>query len=147
MGDVVWGVILGVLAIGFIVFLVKGIGGGSSGTSCDQPLAPLGESPITAAEFAAVDQGLAQTAAAARMGDLTGAENSFFGRVHNFTHNVDPPLRAKDRELAKRLCESVFNLEREFAIERRPEQIALEAENIKQILKQAVQVVVSPAAQ
>ncbi len=56
-------------------------------------------------------------------------------------------MRAKDPALAKTLCEDVFNLEREFAIERRTEQIALEAESIRQILIQAAQVLGIPPPQ
>jgi hypothetical protein len=31
--------------------------------------------------------------------------------VHNFTHNVDPPLREADAELGKDLCHAVLDLE------------------------------------
>lgn len=148
MGDVVWGIIIGVLAIGAVVAFVVGFRQGSGGgTSCDQQLPPLGQSPIEATEFQAADQGLTATAEAARMGNLLAAQNAFFGRVHNFTHNVDPPVRAKDHNLAKTLCEHVFNLEREFAIDQRTQQIALEADSIRQILIQAAQVLGIPPPQ
>ncbi|MFQ5880627.1 MAG: hypothetical protein ACE5IZ_10705 [Dehalococcoidia bacterium] len=141
-----WGLLFaGVGLAGVLVFVFFLRGGGGDGTGCDQPLAPLGESPITAAEFQAVDQGLAQVAAAARLEALPGAENSFFGPVHNFTHNVDPPLREKNPELAKRLCETVLKIEEEFSVGRRPFEIALLAEDIRLILQDAAQELGFPA--
>ncbi|MFQ5879060.1 MAG: hypothetical protein ACE5IZ_02655 [Dehalococcoidia bacterium] len=141
-GDWGWGLALGAIAIGvlvIVVVIVRGLGDGSGGGTCDQPLAPLGLSEMTAAEFKAVDRGLADVAAAARVGSVAGAERAFFGPVHNFTHNVDPPLRERNPELAKQVCERVLSLEQEFDVGRRPEQIAAAAEDIRQFLRRAAQ--------
>src|SRR5581483_11630744 len=129
-----------VIAIGIVVMavlIIRGPGNSSSANACDKPLAALGQSPITADEFQAVDKGLQDTIAAAQLGSLAGAENSFFGRVHNFTHNVDPPLRQQDPDLAKTLCRNVINLENEFSLQRRPQEIARLAQDLQTVLRQA----------
>lgn len=150
-GDLVWGLAAGGIGIGIVVMAVLiiqgGFSGGSGGGSCDKPLASLGQSPVTAEEFQAVDDGLEQVVAAANLGALAGAENSFFGRVHSFTHNVDPPLRQTDPALAKTLCRGVLALENEFSIGRRTETIATEAESVRQILRQAASLMGLPQPQ
>jgi hypothetical protein len=138
--DLAWGILMGAIGIGIVVMavlIIRGPGGGHSANACNQPLAPLGQSPITAEEFQAVDKGLQDTIAAAQLGSLAGAENSFFGRVHNFTHNVDPPLRQKDPDLARTLCRSVLNLENEFSLQRQPQEIARLAQDLQGILRDA----------
>ena len=139
IGDLGVGMVIGALGIGIIimiVLLVQG-GGGPASSGCDDPLPPQGVSPITEAEFSVADLGLSQTVESASTGSLLDARRSFFGRVHNFTHNVDPPLRAQDPDLARDLCERVLNIERELALGESPERVAIEAESIRQILLEA----------
>lgn len=137
--DLAWGIVLGVIAIGIIVMAVLIIRGpgGNSANACDQSLAPLGQSPITGEEFQAVDKGLSDTIAAAQLGSIAGTENSFFGRVHSFTHNIDPVLRQRDPDKARMLCRSVLNLENEFSLQRRPQEIARLAQDVQSILRDA----------
>lgn len=134
----IWGLLIGgagiVALLVVVVFLNGGDGGGSP---CDQSLTPLGQSPITAAEFEAVDSALEQVVAAARLGAMGGAEDSFFGRVHNFTHNVDAPVRAVNPDLARRLCESVLVIENEFSGGGNPSTIAALAKDLRLILRDA----------
>lgn len=139
IGDLGVGLVIGALGIGIIIMIVLLVQGGGSpeGVGCDDPLPPLGVSPITAAEFSVADLGLSQTVESASTGSVLDARRSFFGRVHNFTHNVDPPLRARDPDIARDLCERVLNIERELALGERPERIAIEAESIRQILLEA----------
>ncbi len=92
------------------VVFVFGDGGGGGGT-CDSPLPPLGESEVSQLGFQTEEVGLTRVVQAATVGNLQAAEAAFFGNVHNFTHNVDPPLHAVDEGLAKELCEAVIDIE------------------------------------
>ncbi len=92
------------------VVFVFGDGGGGGGT-CDSPLPPLGQSEVSQLGFQAEEVGLTRVVQAATVGNLQAAESAFFGDVHNFTHNVDPPIRAVDEQLAKQICEAVIDIE------------------------------------
>lgn len=111
-----------------------GDGGGGPGT-CDTALVPLGTSDISQLGFQAEDAGLANVISAALAGDLTAAETAFYGDVHNFTHNVDPPLRAVDEDMAKELCEQVIAIEEELAFNRRVDVVAALATSIREIIQ------------
>lgn len=80
--------------------------------SCSEALPPLSDQPITPAEFEFVDSAFAKMEAATSSADL---ESTFFGRPHNFTHNIDQRLRPVDSALATVLCLSVVELEDSMA--------------------------------
>ena len=117
-----------------VVFIFGNNGGGGS-NACDNALAPLGRSDISQAGFQAEDVGLTRVIQAATARDLTAAEDAFFGDVHNFTHNVDPPVRAVDAKMAKDLCKTVIHIEEELAIDRRVDVIATDAARIRELLR------------
>jgi hypothetical protein len=60
-----------------------------------------------------------------------------FVPVHDFSHALDPYIRQKDEALGKRLCEDVIAVEKEFALDRRPQEVARLAEEIRLIVAQA----------
>jgi hypothetical protein len=122
-------------AIVVAVVLILGDGGGSS--PCDNALPPLGESEISQETFQEEDVALTRIIAAAEAGNLTAVDQEFFGDVHNFTHNVDPPFRDVDEDGAKDLCEAVIRLEEELAFDRRPATIAVEAALVRDRIRDA----------
>ena len=114
--DWVWGVGLGIVAVGFIggYFALTSLTGGGSG-GCGKALPPLpGDAQVTAAGFQAEDAALGQVIDYLDRGDLDNAFASFYGDTHAFTHNIDPDIRAVDEEKAKELCESVIQVETDF---------------------------------
>ena len=117
------------------VFFIFGDSGGGGNNACDNALAPLGASEISQAGFQAEDVGLTRVIQAATASDLTAAEDAFFGDVHNFTHNVDPPIRAVNEGMAKDLCTTVIHIEEELAIDRRVNIIASDAARIRELLR------------
>jgi hypothetical protein len=129
-----------VIGGGIVVAVVFVLGNNNGGNNaCDRALAPLGKSDISQAGFQAEDVGLTRVIQATSAGDLTAAEAAFFGDVHNFTHNVDPPLRAVDEQMAKDLCTSVIHIEEELAIDRRVEVIGNDAARIRALLRDAAE--------
>ena len=73
------------------------------------------------------------------MKDRAGAEAAFFGPVHNFTHNVDPPLREVDEPLAKRLCGQVIDVENGLT-ERAPnDELIVILGQIREIIRDAAE--------
>jgi hypothetical protein len=112
--DWVWGLGLGlvvVVAVGGYFVLTSG---GGSATTCDRGLNPLGASEISQNAFDEEDAALGRVIGFLNAGDRAGAETAFFGPVHNFTHNVDSPIRAEDENLAKELCEVIVVVEEGF---------------------------------
>ena len=110
--DLIWLLAFGggVIALAAAFFLFSNsIGGGSA---CSKPLAPLGDNtPLSSEAFQNEDAGLGVVVSLAQAGDRAGAEDAFYGDVHNFTHNVDKPLREVDSALGKDLCHAVLDLE------------------------------------
>ncbi len=132
--------LVGVIVVVVIVIAVFVIGGGGGGSSaCDSPLPPLGESEVSQLGFQAEEVGLTRVIQAATVGNLEAAESAFFGDVHNFTHNVDAPLREVDEELAKELCERVTEIEEELAFGRRVSVIASQATRIRELVQDAAE--------
>ncbi len=141
-GDIV--LFLGLVTVvggGIIVAVVLffGGGGGGAGSPCDDPLVSLGQSEISQMGFQAEDAGLARVALAATAGNLEAAESAFFGDVHNFTHNVDAPLREVDEDLAIKLCEEITKIEEELAFGRRVSIIAGQATRIRELVQDAAE--------
>ena len=137
-----------VLFLGLVTVIGGGIivaavlffgGGGGAGSPCDDPLVALGESDISQLGFQAEDAGLARVAQAATAGNLEAAESAFFGDVHDFTHNVDTPLREVDEELAKELCERVIEIEEELALDQRISVIAGQATRLRELIQDAAE--------
>ena len=139
--DWAWGLFLGVVALlvggGIFVAASGGLGGG--GGACDKPLVPLDTSDISAKGFAQEDAGLARVIDLANQGAIDDVESAFYGPVHNFTHNADPPIREKDPELAKQLCEAVLKIEDHLAFGATPLEIAVDARGIRDLLRQGAQ--------
>ncbi len=139
-GDIV--LFLGLVTViggGIVVAAVLFFGGGGAGSPCDDPLVAIGQSEISQMGFQAEDAGLARVAQAATAGDLETAESAFFGDVHNFTHNVDAPLREVDEALAKQICERITEIEEELAFGRRVSAIAGQATRIRELLQDAAE--------
>ena len=130
-----------VIGSGIIVAAVLFFGGGGGGgdSACDDPLPPLDDSDISRLAFQTEDAGLARVAQAATAGDLEAAESAFFGDVHNFTHDVDAPLREADKELAITLCEEITEIEEELAFGRRISVIAGQATRLRELIQDAAE--------
>jgi hypothetical protein len=70
-----------------------------------------GGTTISAEAFAAEDASLGRVIASFGQGDSTSANATFYGPVHSFMHNADPPVRLADGNIAKNLCNTVVQLE------------------------------------
>ena len=139
-GDIVLFLSLVTVIGGAIVAaVVLFFGGGDGGSPCDDPLVAIGQSEISQMGFQAEDAGLARVVQAATAGNLEAAESAFFGDVHNFTHNVDAPLREVDEGLARQLCQEVTEIEEELALDRRVSVIARQATRIRELLRDAAE--------
>ena len=143
-GDIV--LFLGLVTViggGIIAAVVFLLGGGEGGGSaCNDPLPPLADSDISQLGFQTEDVGLTRMAEATSAGNLDSATEFWYdndSEVHNFTHDVDAPLREADEELAKKLCEAVISIEEELALDRRPSVVARQATRIRDILRDAAE--------
>ncbi len=136
--DWVWGAGIGVvfLAVAGFVILMNGFLGSGGGGNCGKPLAPLGVSDISADGFAAEDAGLAEVISMLNAGKTGDAESAFYGDVHNFTHNADPPIREKDPELAKQLCEQVIVVEEDLVSTVSPLDLSFKVAKIQELLRE-----------
>jgi hypothetical protein len=136
--DWTWFIFFGggiVVMIGAFFALSGAIGGSST---CAHPLAPLGdESPLSSQAFQDEDTALALVAERAAANDRAGAESAFYGSVHNFTHNVDEPLRARDAALGKDLCHAVLDLEEALTSEISPINLSTRVGRVREILRDA----------
>lgn len=106
---------------------------------CDRPLAPLGSSEISERAFQDEDAAIGRILTMLASGDVQGAESAFFGPVHNFTHNVDPPVRQQDERLAKDLCQAVIRLEDSLALRAGAVQVGMDLQNVRNLLRDASQ--------
>ncbi len=131
--------LVGVIGGAVIVAVIFVFGGGSGNSTCDRALPALGESEISQLGFQTEEVGLTRMIQAATVGNLEEAESAFFGDIHNFTHNVDAPLRAVDEPLATELCEAVIQIEEELAFDRRVDRVAIEATRIRDHLRDAAE--------
>ncbi len=139
--DWVWGAGLGIIALFFVgaFFVVGEISGGGTGGTCNEPLAPLDGSDISAEAFFDEDDALTRVISMLNLGDRPGAEATFFGPVHAFTHNVDPPLRERDEDAAKELCEAVVEMEAGFSTNAPPATIAAQIDLVRTLLRDAAE--------
>ena len=125
--------------IAAVVFLLGGGGGG--GSACNDPLPPLADSDISQLGFQTQDIGLTRMAEATSVGNLDSATEVWYdndSELHNFTHDVDTPLREADEELAKELCEAVIRFEDEL-ISERVGRVATEAIRVRDLLRDAAE--------
>ena len=125
--------------IAAVVFLLGGGGGG--GSACNDPLPPLADSDISQLGFQTQDIGLTRMAEATSVGNLDSATEVWYdndSELHNFTHDVDAPLREADEELAKELCEAVIRFEDEL-ISERVGRVATEAIRVRDLLRDAAE--------
>lgn len=139
--DWVWGAGLGVIALFFVgaFFLVRDLTGGGVGGTCDEPLAPLDGGEIDAQAFDAEDEALGRVVGMLNLGDREGAEAAFFGPVHAFTHNVDQPLRERDEDAAKELCEAVLDMENALATNAPSATVAAQIGLVRELLRDAAE--------
>jgi hypothetical protein len=148
--DWVWGLALGIFAVVIIGggYLIMNAATGGGGTSCDEPLAALGAaSDLTAQGFQEEDEALARVVQLAQANQRADAESAFYaGGVHNFTHNADPSIRQADEQLAKQLCEAVFDLE-DNLIEGTSFDIARDAQRVKDLLRDGAEALGFPRPQ
>jgi len=88
---------------------------------CNFPLPRLTENPITEERLDDAIEGMRAAAAAAEAGDEETVRAILIGDAHTLTHDIDPPLRAADEQLAIDLCKAVTDVEvqasREFDAE------------------------------
>ena len=140
-GDIVlFLALVGVVGGAIVVAVVLLLGNGGGSSPCDNPLPPLGQSDISQATFQEEDVALTRVVEAAQAGNLTAVKETFYGNVHSFTHNVDPPFREVDRDGAKGLCEAVIRLEENlFAPQPEVEGIASEATLIRDHIRDAAE--------
>ncbi len=137
--DWVWGVAIGVFALAVFgaIFGVMQLTGGGSADACDSPLKPLNTSEISAAAFQDEDEALVGVAERLNDGNLSGAETAFYGPVHNFTHNADPPVREVDEALAKDLCRTVIRLEEDLEADVPTLQLSSQVQRLRGLLQDA----------
>jgi hypothetical protein len=120
---------------GFFIITEAGGGGGT----CDQELPPLGASEISQGAFDEEDEGLTRVIAFLNAGDRAGAESAFFGPVHNFTHNIDPPVRQQDPAVAKELCEAVIVVETTVQLGESSAKLAAEIQDMQNLIRDAAE--------
>lgn len=137
--DWAWGLGLGALAVivvgGF--FLVTEVLSGGGGGTCDQELPPLGVSEITEDAFQEEVNALSRVINFLNAGDRAGAEAAFYGPVHNFTHNIDPVVRAQDEDLAKELCRVVLDVEEALVESESSASVALMITELRDLIQDA----------
>jgi len=137
--DWVWGAGLGAIVLVFIAafFAFAQLSSGSS-DPCDKALTALGTSTVDGPAFQSEDTSLGHMVDLLNQGDLNAANTIFYGPVHNFTHNVDPPIRAKDAATAKSLCKAVTKLEVDLTVAQShatTDQLATETADIRNRLR------------
>jgi hypothetical protein len=132
-----------VLGLGLVALLVFGGGfllystvlNGGSSDSCDKALVPLETSDVSAKGFVGEDVQMGKMVDQLNAGQLDAANVTFYGPVHNFTHNADPPVRAKNEQLAKDLCHSVLTLEDDLAFNAPVLKLSGDAQKVRDLLR------------
>jgi hypothetical protein len=138
--DWVWGAGLGVIVLVFIgAFFLFSQLGGASNDPCGKALPALGQqTDVTAQAFADEDAALGHMIDFFNQGDVNAANTLFLGPVHNFTHNVDPPIRARNEGVARTLCRAVLTLENVLITPQThatPEQLAADTVEVRSALR------------
>jgi hypothetical protein len=119
--------------------ILRGGGGDQSGPVdiCDRPLSPIGGGSVTSADFDAAIAGIDSVIEFSRDNNHDAANEQFFLNAHDFTHNVDGPLREKDQGLAKELCRAVAQIEGSLSFREPPSTVADQAEGIRDLIQRA----------
>jgi hypothetical protein len=104
---------------------------------CASPLAAATSEPLTEARIRAAIAQFELLAEAAPESDLEGAAQLFFGAAHNITHDIDPPLRAENPELAIELCNAVLTIEQALASAYDGDAVARQATASARLLEEA----------
>lgn len=112
--------------------------GGSA--ACARGIPALSSEPLTADRMQLAIDDLRGTAFAATAGDLDGARGHFFGPAHNLTHDIDPPLRAVDSQLATQLCNNILALETHLLEQKVAPTLASEAQTSADLMIRAAAV-------
>ncbi len=130
-------------AFSALLFVGSSLSGSGSTTNpgasgpCAFPLGVIGVQPLTNERVVAAVAAFRETAEIARTGDLTGASEAFFGDAHNISPDIDGPLRDADPGLAVDLCDSVLEIERQFATTADTTVIAAGSETSAGLLEEA----------
>jgi hypothetical protein len=130
-------------AFSALLFIGSALSGSGSTTDpgasgpCAFSIGAVAVQPLTDERLVAAVAGFRETAEVARAGDVTGASVAFSGDAHNITHDIDEPLRDADPDLAVALCESVVEIERQFATAADTAVIADESETSAGLLEEA----------
>lgn len=121
-------------------------GGTGNGTSasgsaaCARGIPALSSEPLTADRLQLAIDDLRGTAFAATAGDLDAARAHFFGPAHNLTHDIDPPLRAANPQLATAICNTVLALETHLLEQKVAPTLASEAQTSADLMVRAAAV-------
>ena len=104
---------------------------------CAFPIVAIGVLPLTNERLVAAIASFRETAEVARAGDVTGASVAFSGDAHDITHDIDGPLRSSDLDLAFAICESITEIERQFANAADTTVVAAESATSADLLEEA----------
>jgi hypothetical protein len=104
---------------------------------CSGPIPPLTAEPVTEARLRAAIDKMGDVKAAAEVGDQAAASAAFAGDAHAVTHDIDPPLRGEDPQLAQDLCASIVVIEQEFGSGRDLGAVAAAAETAAGLLEES----------
>lgn len=135
---VVSGVFAGALGVAAFQFGDDPSEGASTSEICETGVPPLSGQALTEVRLLGAIDGMEQMSAAAERGDAERVQTLFVTLdAHNVTHDIDRPLRERDRDLARDLCLSVIVLENQMAGTLDTEVIAREAAAIAGRLQEA----------
>ena len=81
---------------------------------CARPVPALTAEPVTRERLQAAIDKMREVSSAAEAGGTQAANAAFSGDTHTITHDIDPPLRAADQQLAQDLCAAIVVLEQQF---------------------------------
>ena len=104
---------------------------------CSAAIPALTAEPVTEARLLAAIDKMGEVKAAAAVGDQAAANAAFAGDAHTVTHDIDPPLRAEDPQLAQDLCASIVVIEQEFGAGRDLGAVAASAETAAGLLEES----------
>jgi hypothetical protein len=130
-----------------LLFVGSSLSGGGDTTDAQPPpgasepcavsLSAIDGQPLTEDRVGTAVIAFHKTAELVRTGDVTGASAVFFGGAHNITHEIDGPLRSAAPDLAVDFCESVLEIEQQFATDADLTVIAAESEISAGLLEEA----------
>jgi len=104
---------------------------------CSAAIPALTAEPVTEERLLAAIDKMGELKAAAEAGDQAAANAAFAGDAHTVTHDIDPPLRAEDPQLAQDLCASIVVIEQEFGAGRDLGAVAASSETAAGLLEES----------